>query len=115
MIGIQGGYLHNFKVKNWILHISIMTGLANQLQNKKLTSQPDRYFAHTTTGVTINLRFAATYSKNRYYFVFAAISDDYKYPLSNQILLSHQFGRIDIMFGYRLFHENKTKRQVLNL
>ncbi len=110
MIGVQGGYLYNLKVKNWIFHFSLITGLANQFQNKELTSQPDKYYAHSTTGFTINVRLAATYSKNRFYFIFAAISDDYKYPLSNQILLSHQFGRIDIMFGYRLFHEKLNGR-----
>lgn len=115
MIGLQGGYLHNFKLKNWILHISFMAGLANQMQNKKLSSQPDKNYVHTTTGITINFRFATTYSKNRYYFILAAISDDYKYPLSNQIRLSHQFGRIDIVVGYRLFNNSKTNQQVLNL
>ncbi|MCX7862338.1 MAG: DUF4421 domain-containing protein [Bacteroidales bacterium] len=114
LVGLQGGYLYNWKRKNWILHFGFIFGLATQLQYKEIISMPGKLYPHSTTGGAVNVRLAATYSKNRFFFILAGITDFYQYPLNNYISLEHMFGRVDIIGGYRLFTK-KTTRQVLNL
>ena len=103
LLGICGGYMHNFVIKSWILHITAIAGLANQFQQKQLTNNIGKYYVHSTTGIILNVRIAASYCKDRYYLIISGINDNCQYSLSNNIKLEHLFGRVDITFGYRLF------------
>lgn len=107
MAGIQGGYMYNWKKKHWLINISAIFGLGSQFQQKTLASQPNRSYPHATTGIITNIRLAVSYSKNRTYFIFSAITDNCQYPLNNYIRIDHIFGRIDIVYGYRLFNNSK--------
>ncbi len=107
LAGIKGGYMYNLKRKYWTFNFSIIFGFGSQFQLKRLVYKPDRTFAHTTTGFIQNVRLAACYSKNKMYFIFAAISDNHHYPLSKFVRIEHTFGRIDLILGYRLYDNSK--------
>jgi len=108
-IGIKGGYMYNYKRKYWTFNITVILGLSNQFQQKVLASNIDKNYVHVTTDVTVNVRLAASYSKNRYYLIISGINDNCQYSLNNFIKLNHIFGRVDIIFGYRLFNKKNIK------
>lgn len=103
LIGFLGGYLQNWVYKNWVFNITLMVGLANQLQYKELSSQLNKFYPHSTTGIILNVRLGAGYNHKRSFFYFYGITDNCNYPLSVNYFIKHSFGRIDFCYGYRLF------------
>ncbi len=103
LIGVQFGYMYNYRYKNWLFHFTFIAGLATQLQQKQISSTPNRYYPHSTTGIIGNGRLSIMYNKERFYLILSAIADNCQYPLNKSIRLEHNFGRADITFGYRTF------------
>lgn len=100
--GIIGGYMKNWLYKKWIFNTSILIGFINELQFKELKSKPGINYAHSTFGEIANIRLSAGYNTNNKYFYISSIFENCSYHLSQNYQINHLYGRIDIVYGFRL-------------